>query len=104
MELKKYDPNGLFTSIVRAVDAAREAKEIIYGVELTREEYDALHKELDIPPERYGLTVVPMIGLPIILEGRDLELERINKLNEEMKAQIGFLAGLANDDSDIVLN
>lgn len=102
MELKKYDPDGLFTSIVRAVETARDAKEIIYGVELTQEEYDALHKELDIPPERYGLTVVPMIGLPIILEGRDLELERINKWNEEVK---GFLAaGLTDDDSDIVLN
>ena len=104
MELKKYDPNGLFTSIVRAVEAARDAKEIVYGVELTREEYDALHRELDIPPDLYGLTVVPIIGLPIILEGRDLERERINKWKKEIANEVGFLAGLVNDDSDVVLN
>lgn len=74
MEIMKYDPSGLLTKIVRSVYAAKDARELLYGVELSPAEYAELKAELGVP-ETDVLAVVPYVGLPIYVDGADMRAE-----------------------------
>jgi hypothetical protein len=67
VQVKTYEKEGLVTRIYNAVKKANDDGLIIYGVDLTRDEYDALRKEVETDDE---LPFAPITQAPIYVDGK----------------------------------
>jgi hypothetical protein len=76
VQVKSFGRDTLVAQIHAAVKAANDAGEIIFGVDLSKGEYDQLRKDLD----RQGdLTHVPPSGVPVYVEGKSMTEEVIER-------------------------
>jgi hypothetical protein len=76
MQVKSFGKDTLVTQIHAAVKAADAAGEIIFGVELSKDEYTQLRKDLDRDGD---LTHVPPSGVPVYVEGKSMTDEVIER-------------------------
>lgn len=78
MQIKSYGVDTLVARITRAAKEAHDRGEIIYGVDITAEEYKQLRKELEEDGE---MTHVPPHDIPLYVDGKSKAQEMLQRFS-----------------------